>query len=138
MAEFIEPKKRPEKIRRQLQQLSLHTSNQFEPLFNLKEDTEVSRCRRVDSRYKVSSNNTVKNDKRKIVIIGDSHARNCAAGLHHQLGRKFSVSGYVKPRAGMKVIVQSGKEETEKLNREDVVVVWGFQMTLVDRIPRKR
>ena len=35
------------------------------------------------------------------------------------------MSGYVKPGAGMKVIVQSGKEEIEKLNGEDVVVVWG-------------
>jgi hypothetical protein len=67
----------------------------------------------------------VKKDKRKIVIIGDSHARNCAAELHHWLGRKCAVSGYVKRGAGMKVIVQSGKEEIEKLSGEDVVVVWG-------------
>jgi hypothetical protein len=66
----------------------------------------------------------VKNDKRKIVIIGDSDARNCAAELHHQVGRKCAVSGYVKHGAGMKVIVQSGKEEIEKLNGEDVVVLW--------------
>jgi hypothetical protein len=33
--------------------------------------------------------------------------------------------GYIKPGAGMKQIVQSGKEEIEKLNGEDVVVVWG-------------
>jgi hypothetical protein len=78
----------------------------------------------------------VKNDKRKIVIIGDSHARNCAPELHYQLRRKCAVSGYVKPGAGMKVIVQSGKEEVEKLNEEDVVV-WGVQMILANRIPRK-
>jgi hypothetical protein len=67
----------------------------------------------------------VKKDKRKIVIIGDSHARNCAAELHHRLGKKCAVSGYVKPGAGMEVIVQSWKEEIEKLSGEDIVVVWG-------------
>jgi len=59
------------------------------------------------------------------VILGDSHARNCAAGLQRQLGRKCTVTGHVKPGAGMRLIVQSGKEEIEKLHGEDVVVVWG-------------
>jgi len=59
------------------------------------------------------------------VIIGDSHIRNCAAELQQQLGRKCSVSGYVKSGAGMDVIVHSMKEEIGKLNGEDVVVVWG-------------
>jgi len=83
----------------------------------------------------------VKKDKRKIVIIGDSHARNCAVELHHRLGRKCAVSGYVKPGAEMKVILQSGKEEIEKLSGEDVVVVWGgggVQRTLVNRTPKRR
>jgi 1-aminocyclopropane-1-carboxylate deaminase/D-cysteine desulfhydrase-like pyridoxal-dependent ACC family enzyme len=66
----------------------------------------------------------LKNDKQKIVITGDSHVRNCAAKLQQQLGRKCAVSGYVKPGAGMKVIVSSAKEEIGKLNREDVVIVW--------------
>jgi hypothetical protein len=35
---------------------------------------------------------TMEKDKRKIVIIGDSHARNCAAKLHHRLGKKWAVS----------------------------------------------
>jgi hypothetical protein len=48
------------------------------------------------------------------------------------------VSGYVKPGAGMEVIVHSAKEEIEKLKGEDVVVVWGDQTTLVRRIPRRR
>jgi hypothetical protein len=65
----------------------------------------------------------VKKDKRKIVIIGDSHARNCAAELHHRLGKKYAVLGHVEPGAGMEVIMQSWKEEIEKLSGEDTVVV---------------
>jgi predicted phosphodiesterase len=67
----------------------------------------------------------MQNDKCKIVLIGDSHVRNCATELQQQLGRKDVVSGYVKSGAGMKVIVRSAKEEIGKLKGEDVVVVWG-------------
>jgi hypothetical protein len=130
-------RRRPQNIRRQLQQLPEHTSNRFEPLSNLKDENGVSRCSTMESRCKVSSDlmarkqsgikNVVKtkNDKQKIVIIGDSHIRNCAAELKQQLGRKCSVSGYVKSGAGLDVIVHSVKEEIGKLNGEDVVVVWG-------------
>jgi hypothetical protein len=63
--------------------------------------------------------------KRNIFIIGNSHSRNCAAELQHNLGTNFVVSGYVKPVAGMSVITQTVKEEVRKLKSEDVVVVWG-------------
>jgi hypothetical protein len=53
--------------------------------------------------------------KHKIVIIGNSHARNIAAELQHSLGLRFSVSSFVKPGAGMNVIVDTVKEDIEKL-----------------------
>jgi hypothetical protein len=105
----VNRKKKPQNTRRQLQKLPLHISNQFAPLLNLKEVVEGSSHLKNDGCDKVLSDNTLKNDKRKIVIIGDSHARNCAAGLKRQLGRKYSVIGHIKPGAGMKQIVQSGK-----------------------------
>jgi len=37
-------RRRPQNIRRQLQQLPVHTSNRFEPLTNLKDDNGVLRC----------------------------------------------------------------------------------------------
>jgi hypothetical protein len=90
-------RRRPQKISRQLQQIPLHTSNKFELLLNLKDDTEKSKCSRMDRRYKVKSDNMMKSDKQKIVITGDSHARNCAPELLHQLKSKCIVSGYVNP-----------------------------------------
>jgi hypothetical protein len=116
-------RRRPRKIRRQLQQISLQTSNQFEPLLNLEEGGEVLGCSKINSRYKVAKENRARKFERKIVIIGDSHARNCATELYHRLGKKCDVIGYVKPGAEMKDIVQSGKEEIKKLNKKDVV--WG-------------
>jgi len=123
MAECSESRKKPQNTRGQLPKLPLHISNHFTPLLNLREDVEGSRHPSNGSCNKVMSNSMEKNDKRKIVIIGDSHVRNCAAGLQRQLGRKYTVTGYVKPGAGLKLIVQSGKEEIEKLHRADVVVV---------------
>jgi len=59
------------------------------------------------------------------VIIGDSHVRDCAAKLKRYVGSKCSVIGHVKPGAGMKQIVNSGKEEINNLKGDDVIVVWG-------------
>ena len=38
----------------------------------------------------------INNIKQNIVITGDSHARNCAAELQQNLGKKFAVSSYVR------------------------------------------
>jgi len=121
----VNRKKKPHNAVRQLRQLPLCTSNQFAQLLNLNDDVVGLRHPKNDSYFKVLSDITVKNDKRKIVIIRDSHARNCAAGLQRQLGRKCSVIGHIKLGAGMKQIVQTGRDEIEKLNGDDVLVVWG-------------
>ena len=70
---IVNQRRKPQITRGQLQQLPSHISNQFTPLLNLKEDVEGSRYPRNGSSYKVLINSMVKNDKRKIVIIGDSH-----------------------------------------------------------------
>jgi len=92
----VSRRRKPQNTREQLQQLLLHISNQFTPLLNLKEDVEGSRHPGNGSFNKVMSDSILKSDKRKIVIIGDSHARNCAARLQRQLGRKCTVTGYVQ------------------------------------------
>jgi hypothetical protein len=38
---------------------------------------------------------------RKIIFIGDSHARGCAQVLQHYLGHNFVVQGFVKPGANL-------------------------------------
>jgi hypothetical protein len=45
------------------------------------------------------SANKITNVKQKIIIIGDSHARNIVAELQHNLGSTFTVSSFVKPGA---------------------------------------
>jgi lysophospholipase L1-like esterase len=71
------------------------------------------------------SANKITNVKQKIIIIGDSHARNSAAELQHTLGSTFTVSSFVKPRAKMGIIVNTVKEDIKKLKSDDAVIVWG-------------
>ena len=45
--------------------------------------------------------------KHKVLIIGDSHARNCAANVGTDIRNNFKVQGLVKPGAGNVVLVNS-------------------------------
>jgi len=65
--------------------------------------------------------------KQKTVIIGESHAMNCAAELQYSLDTIFAVSSFVKPGTGMSVIADTVEEEITKLESDDDddAVVWG-------------
>jgi len=39
--------------------------------------------------------------------------------------KKTEITGFVKPSAGLEVKTNMANEETEKLTRKDMVVVWG-------------
>jgi hypothetical protein len=73
-------------------------------------------------KYRV--NNSIRK-KQKIMILGDSHARNYATELQNNLCVTFEVSTFVKPVVGMSVITDTVKKEIENLNNEDVLVVGG-------------
>jgi len=63
--------------------------------------------------------------KHKIVIIGDSHARGCAAELKSNLDMDFEIQGYIKPGTGLKTISTSAKRDIQQQTTQDVVVMWG-------------
>jgi hypothetical protein len=63
--------------------------------------------------------------KKKIVVLGDSHARGCARELASCLGNKFEVNGMVMPGAGLAHISTLAKEEIRNLTPGDAVVIWG-------------
>jgi len=60
-----------------------------------------------------------------IIIIGDSHARNCASILQDNLSIDYKVSSFVKPGAQMNEITKTAKEESKSLKSDDLVFVWG-------------
>jgi len=130
-------RKKQQYTRENLRQLTLETSNQYATLANLNEESEFpgyvpavkrskpSNYHCMKRRPVIQNASKTKRMKQKIVIIGDSHARNSAAELQHCLGSTFIVSSFVKPGAGMKTIVDTAKEDIMKLTGADVVVNWG-------------
>jgi len=61
----------------------------------------------------------------KVLLIGDSHARNCANLLQDNLSVDFKVTSFVKPGANMKELMNTARNEIKALYSEDFVVVWG-------------
>jgi len=61
----------------------------------------------------------------KVLILGDSHARNCSQGVKHNLNHNTEVQGIVKPGADMETIVGTSIKSVKKLTKKDTVVVWG-------------
>ena len=70
-------------------------------------------------------NKKTSNKKQKIIILGESHARDCAQEVQHKLGRDFEVQGIVKLGANTEIIVNTSPKITSQLTEKDVVVVWG-------------
>jgi hypothetical protein len=59
------------------------------------------------------------------MIIGDSHARVCAAELRVNLRTDYTIQGLVYPGAGINVISTSVEEEIKQLSNQDVIIIWG-------------
>jgi hypothetical protein len=70
---------------------------------------------------------TYKLQQRKVVIIGDSHARGCAVNIKHMLndGYKIQIQGIVKPGACVNTLTSSAKYDIEQLTNKDALVFWG-------------
>jgi hypothetical protein len=64
-------------------------------------------------------------NKRKIIIIGDSHAKGCAANIKQSLGKTAVVTGCVSPGSKLDNITSMAKNEINKLTKKDTVVIWG-------------
>jgi hypothetical protein len=64
--------------------------------------------------------------KRKIIIIGDSHARSSAMELSKYVGKDFEVTG----TARLKYIIHLADKEISSLDKDDAVIIWRDQMIL--------
>jgi hypothetical protein len=61
----------------------------------------------------------------KILIIGDSHARDAADNVQHNLATTFGTSGFVSPGAPVSSIISSMTSVIKHLSSKDVLVLWG-------------
>jgi hypothetical protein len=73
--------------------------------------------------HKDSGNGKIKSKKKKIIIIGDSHARGFAREISNCLGKEFEVSGTVMPGAGLALITTLAHGEIPNLTSDDTVVI---------------
>lgn len=55
--------------------------------------------------------------KQQIIIIGDRHAKGCAAEIKPNLGRTFEVTVYVSPETGTEVITNTARKEIDRLTK---------------------
>ena len=89
----------------------------------------ISRNDKVNTKRTVKINNcssaTQHNKAHKILIIGDSHIRNCAANMKSNIKSNFKVQGVVKPGAGVDILANSMINEIKSLSKSDVVVFCG-------------
>ena len=118
------------------------TANKFEVLTNVKDPSEAtsSTSASIESditlrnfeeknqktnQMKTQGPSKVRKRRPRIVLIGDSHARNCAMDLQHNLGGKYEVLGFAKPGAVMEEIVKTASKDIQTLSDNDVLIVWG-------------
>jgi hypothetical protein len=84
-----------------------------------------------EKRSKKCSGNCRKcRNKRKIIIIGDSHAKGSAANIKQVLGKSAVVIGYVSTGAKLKYLTSMANNEINKLTKKDAVVIWGGAMDI--------
>jgi hypothetical protein len=77
------------------------------------------------SNKKCSANCRKCKNKWKIIIIGDSHAKGCAANIKQSLGKTAVVTGYVSPGSKLDNITNMANNEINKPTKNDTVVIWG-------------
>ena len=72
--------------------------------------------------------------KQKILKIGDSYAKGCAAEITYNLGRTFEVTSYVKSGMGLEQITNIARKEIDEMTKKDMVVVWGGTNNIAKRV----
>jgi hypothetical protein len=77
-------------------------------------------------KYKLDRRKRVLEKKQhKVIILGESHARGCAAEVGRLLNNDFEVLGFVNPSSGMKYIKDMFRMKLQQLTKKHVVVLWG-------------
>jgi hypothetical protein len=54
-----------------------------------------------------------------VVIIGDSHARGCAANMKHILENCYEINSVVKPGACSETLITSANDDIQQVTNKD-------------------
>jgi hypothetical protein len=63
--------------------------------------------------------------QRKVIVVGDSHARKCATEVSQLLNNDFEVLGFVNLGSGMKYIKDTSRVKLQQLSKKNVLVLRG-------------
>jgi hypothetical protein len=63
--------------------------------------------------------------KKKVIVIGDSHARGLAVELSASLGKSFEVMGTIMPGSRLSHITGLASRETSQLQCDEFVIICG-------------
>jgi hypothetical protein len=61
----------------------------------------------------------------KVLIVGNSYGRNCAANVQTDIRGNFKVQGLVKPGTGTDILLNSANNDIMSLSKSDVLIVCG-------------
>jgi hypothetical protein len=92
------------------------------PIVNSVRKSRTNNCKKKNCNCKKKK---VKNSVHKVLIVGDSHARGCAAEVKLKLNSDYEVVGFINPGLTMKAIKELAKEKIDQLTKEVIVVLWG-------------
>ena len=103
-------------------------TNRFTPLSDKQGSTAINEATTHDKEktgksYVKYNKKPSKRLSNKVLILGDSHARNCSQGVKHNLNHNTEVQGIVKPGADMETIVGTSIESVKKLTKKDTCSV---------------
>lgn len=106
------------------------TVNRYAPQDNLQEVTKAFHSYNKTSDVTATRNLKKKSPRlkikeKKIVIIGNSHARSLAAEISSSLGNNFEVAGTVIPGARLENITKLADDEISSLGKSDAVIMIG-------------
>ena len=62
--------------------------------------------------------------KHKVLLMGDSHMRGCAARMIASLGARFDVCGVVKPGPVTRTLIETVKGDVGKLTMNDFLIIY--------------
>jgi hypothetical protein len=79
------------------------------------------------STRQIASKEYLKEEQRKAIVVGDSHARGCATEVNQLLKKDCEVLQFVIAGSGMEYTKDTAKVKLQQLLKDDVVVLWvGF------------
>jgi hypothetical protein len=99
--------------------------------YKLPFSNDVSKIQALNSAKKANNKkyngklSSEKKKKHRILIISDSHGRDCATKMMHNLDSDFEVQGTIKPGADLTTITKTVKKEVNLQTENDVIVIWG-------------